>query len=193
MNVLKHVCRISLCITRQLSNLSTQTSSFHPTLQTFPLFPPASIFKFYNVPSSAAGLWTSPLLHPTANHAVNGRDSTRRSLSRTKKQKHAESCLCCGLYACSGSLVDEQPRLLWQHIHHLRIWWNASGAESGFTAILPDFLIITCSSFMDRLFCCRETSQYSLATTTYSFTYNFIPLFFFFTSFLKFFQNVRDP
>lgn len=33
---------------------------------------------------------------------------------------------------CSGNLADEQPRLLWQHIHHLRRWWNVSEVEFKF-------------------------------------------------------------
>lgn len=188
MNVLKHVCRISLCITRRLSNLSTQTSSFHPTLQTFPLFPPASIFKFYNVPSSAASLWTSLLLHPTVNHPVNGRDSTRRSLSRTKKQKHALRAACAALEVSWMNNPDCFDSIF--------IIWGYDETPLERNLALPPFcltfLIITCSSFMDRPFCCRETSQYSLATTTYSFTYNLIPLFFCFSFFYQFLKILSE-
>lgn len=86
MNVLKHVCGTSLCITMRLSNLSPQTSSFSPTLQTFLFLLSSSLHiqilqRAFEPPRPPHQPTTTPPRHPSLSR----KDPARRSLSRTGK------------------------------------------------------------------------------------------------------------
>lgn len=89
MNVLKHVCGISLCITMRLSNLSPQTSSFSPTLQTF-LSPLSSslhiqILQCAELGGAPLNLHPHPTNPPPHHPSLSRKDPARRSLSWTGK------------------------------------------------------------------------------------------------------------
>lgn len=89
MNVLKHVCGISLCITMPLSNLSPQTSSFSPTLQTF-LSPLSSslhiqILQCAELGGAPLNLHPHPTNPPPRHPSLSRKDPARSSLSWTGK------------------------------------------------------------------------------------------------------------
>lgn len=142
-----------------------------------------------------------PPLRPAATHPCQGEDSTRRVFVRDKdaEETHwelpapwtlrlpcnpAPEASWMNNSDCFDSIFiisdyDERPPE-----------WN-----SGFAAISPAFLIITCSSLTGRSLFCRETFQFSRTTGVFRLMYNPVPLFSvwfcFFIRLLKLSQNVR--
>lgn len=146
----------------------------------FPFFlqPPYSNFTMQR--AVRRGLWTSPLLRPPATHPV--KEKTRLStlffLDKDAKRR-IESCLCCGLGASCRNLLWKPrgwttPTALTAYSSCENIMKHLRSRNGFYRHFAWLFLIITCSTFMDWPFCCREMSQYSWAATTCSFKYNFI-------------------
>lgn len=117
MNVLKHVCGISLCITMPLSNLSPQTSSFSPTLQTF-LSPLSSslhiqILQCAELGGAPLNLHPHPTNPPPRHPSLSRKDPARSSLSWTGKTRQN---------------VDEQPQrfdsgfIIWEYDETPPMW-----------------------------------------------------------------------